>query len=159
LHHEEGRVIEGVTVKDLVGYGDDRQVFREVIRVTDPFFGEGFGQLSYAFMYTGSAKAWHVHEHQVDWWYVPTGLVKLVLYDLRSDSPTRGTLAEYLLGPDHGHRVVRIPPGVAHGSKVLQGPAQLFYVTSQVYTPEDEGRIPHDDPAIGYDWTAGPEIK
>jgi dTDP-4-dehydrorhamnose 3,5-epimerase len=28
-----------------------------------------------------------------------------------------------------------------------------------VYSPEDEGRIPHDDPTIGYDWTAGPPIK
>lgn len=152
-------MIEGVAIKALVGHADDRQVFREVIRVTDEFFGEGFGQLSYAYMYTGSAKAWHLHQQQVDWWYVPLGAVRLALYDARADSATHGALEEIMLGPDYGHKVVRIPPGVAHGCKVLEGPAQLFYVTSQVYTPADEGRIPHDDPGIGYDWTRPPEIK
>ena len=34
-----------------------------------------------------------------------------------------------------------------------------FYITSHIYDPGDEGRIPHDDPSIGYDWTKGPEIK
>jgi dTDP-4-dehydrorhamnose 3,5-epimerase len=152
-------MIAGVEIKPLVGHADDRQVFREVIRVTDDFFGEGFGQLSYAYMYTGSAKAWHLHQQQVDWWYVPLGAVRLALYDTRADSPTHALLEEIMLGPDYGHKVVRIPPGVAHGCKVLEGPAQLFYVTSQVYTPADEGRIPHDDPGIGYDWTRPPEIK
>jgi len=152
-------VIEGVAVKELVGRSDDRQVFREVIRVTDPFFAEGFGQLSYALMYPGTAKAWHVHQRQVDWWYVPTGALKLALYDTRSTSPTYRQLDEFLLGPEHGHKVVRIPPGVAHGCRVLGGVTQLFYVTSRVYSAEDEGRIAHDDPEIGYDWTALPEIR
>jgi dTDP-4-dehydrorhamnose 3,5-epimerase len=154
-------VIEGVVVQPLTAHEDDRQVFREVIRQTDPFFGEGFGQLSYALMYPGSAKAWHFHRHQVDWWYVPMGALKLALYDLREDSPTHRQLDVLLLGPETegGHRVVRIPPMVAHGSKVIGGTTQLFYVTSRVYDPSDEGRIPHDDPTIGYDWTASPPIR
>jgi dTDP-4-dehydrorhamnose 3,5-epimerase len=39
------------------------------------------------------------------------------------------------------------------------GPAHLFYITSRVYDPDDEGRIAHDDPRIGYDWAKGPAIK
>ena len=39
------------------------------------------------------------------------------------------------------------------------GVTHLFYVTSSVYNPADEGRIPHDDPEIGYDWEAPPAIK
>jgi dTDP-4-dehydrorhamnose 3,5-epimerase-like enzyme len=35
----------------------------------------------------------------------------------------------------------------------------LLYVTSSVYDPADEGRLAHDDPSIGYDWTSFPEIK
>jgi dTDP-4-dehydrorhamnose 3,5-epimerase-like enzyme len=27
------------------------------------------------------------------------------------------------------------------------------------YDPAEEGRIAHDDPGIGYDWTKGPAIK
>jgi dTDP-4-dehydrorhamnose 3,5-epimerase len=41
----------------------------------------------------------------------------------------------------------------------VSGPAHLFYVTSRMYDPADEGRIPHDDPSIGYDWEKGPPIK
>jgi dTDP-4-dehydrorhamnose 3,5-epimerase-like enzyme len=37
--------------------------------------------------------------------------------------------------------------------------SHLLYLTSSVYDPDDEGRIPHDDASIGYDWTAGPAIK
>jgi dTDP-4-dehydrorhamnose 3,5-epimerase len=151
--------IDGVVVKELVGHADDRQVFREIIRSSDAFFSEGFGQLSYALMHPGTAKAWHVHQRQVDWWYVPTGALKLALYDTRSSSPTHGRLQELLLGPEYGHKVVRIPPGVAHGCRVLGGTTQLFYVTSREYDPADEGRIAHDDPAIGYDWTALPDIR
>jgi dTDP-4-dehydrorhamnose 3,5-epimerase len=152
-------MIEGVQVKELVGHADDRQVFREVIRVSDTFFAEGFGQLSYALMHPGTAKAWHVHRTQVDWWYVPSGALRLALFDTRTSSPTHRELQEILLGPEYGHKVVRIPPGVAHGCRVLGGPTQLFYVTSREYDPAEEGRIPHDDPTIGYDWSRLPEIK
>jgi len=41
---------------------------------------------------------------------------------------------------------------------VLSAEANLFYITSNTYDPSDEGRIPHDDPIIGYDWLAGPAI-
>jgi len=152
-------VINGVEVKELVGHGDDRQVFREIIRRSDAFFAEGFGQLSYALMHPGTAKAWHVHERQVDWWYVPTGALKLALFDTRPESSTHREIDEFLMGPEYGHKVVRIPPGVAHGCRVIGGVTQLFYVTSQEYDPTDEGRIPHDDPGIGYDWRSLPEIK
>ena len=63
-------MIEGVTVKELVTYADERGFFREIIRVTDDFFQEGFGQWSHSLMHTGTAKAWHIHQKQTDWWYV-----------------------------------------------------------------------------------------
>lgn len=110
-------------------------------------------------MYAGVIKAWHVHCQQVDWWYVCNGVLKVALYDTRQESPTRGQIDEMFLGGHQPARVVRIPPGVAHGCRCVAGPANLFYVTSKVYNPEDEGRIPHDDPAIGYDWLKLPPIK
>lgn len=151
-------MIEGVVIKELVPHADERQTFREIIRVTDSFFEEGFGQLSYACMNPGTAKAWHIHEVQVDWWYVPIGALKLVLHDKRDNTATSGLTQEILLGPEYGHRVVKVPPGVAHGCKVIGDTTHLFYVTSNPYNPEDEGRIPYDDEEIGYDWSAGPPI-
>jgi dTDP-4-dehydrorhamnose 3,5-epimerase len=148
--------IEGVEVKDLVTHGDERGFFRELIRETDPFF-ERFGQLSHSLMYAGTAKAWHIHRAQTDWWYC-IGSLKVALYDLRDSSPTKGTLMELYLGDRYGARCVKIPPGVAHGCRALEL-THLLYVTSHVYDAADEGRLPHDDPSIGYDWVSGPPIK
>ena len=152
-------MIDGVIVKELETHVDERGFFRELIRVSDGFFAEGFGQLSHALVHGGVAKAWHVHKLQIDWWYVATGTLRVALHDTRPDSPTYRETMELLLGEQIPGRVLRVPPGVAHGFRCIAGPAHMFYVTSRVYDPEDEGRIPHDDPAIGYDWLRMPPIK
>jgi dTDP-4-dehydrorhamnose 3,5-epimerase len=152
-------MIADVVIKELVTHCDERGFFREIIRVTDDFFTEGFGQWSHSLMYTGVAKAWHIHRLQVDWWYVPIGVLRVALHDTRPASPTFRETMELRLGEHPSSQILRIPPGVAHGCKCLSGPAHLFYVTSRIYDPNDEGRIPYDDPTIGYDWEKGPAIK
>lgn len=147
--------IEGVVLKDLTTHADERGFFREVIRETDEFF-DHFGQWSHSLMYPGTAKAWHIHHKQTDWWYV-IGAIKVALFDTRDGSPTKGELMEFLMG-DTAVKCLKIPPGVAHGCRAMQL-SHILYITSSVYAPDDEGRIPHDDPAIGYDWTVGPLIK
>lgn len=152
-------MIAGVEIKDLVTHPDERGFFRELIRKEDDFFAEGFGQWSHSMMYQGVAKAWHIHREQIDWWYVAGGVLKAVLHDMRPNSPTYRETMEIFMGEHQPARIVRIPPGVAHGCKCISGPAHLFYVTSLVYDPADEGRIAHDDPDIGYDWARLPTIK
>ncbi len=156
---ENQNLIQGVEVKKLVRHRDDRGFFEELIRVTDPFFAEGFGQLSRSMMFPGVIKAWHIHKTQVDWWYCGKGTLKAVLYDKREDSPTFKQLNEFTIGENGEDVIVKIPPGVAHGCKVMGDTAELYYVTSKVYDPEEEGRIEHDDPEIGYDWLQRPPIK
>ena len=109
-------------------------------------------------MNQGVIKAWHLHQIQWDWWYVASGTLKVGLYDTRIGSETFGQTQVVLMGDPHQAAVLAIPPGVAHGCKVLQGPSHLFYITSQVYNPSDEGRIPYDDAEIGFDWLALPPI-
>lgn len=84
-------------------------------------------------MYPGVAKAWHIHKNQIDWWYVPIGNLKLVMFDKRADSPTRGELQTIFMGENYPAKAVKIPAGVAHGCRVLGGGVtHLFYVTSGV---------------------------
>jgi dTDP-4-dehydrorhamnose 3,5-epimerase len=151
-------MIHDVVIKELATHADERGYFREVIRATDDFFREGFGQLSHSLVHIGVTKAWHIHKQQIDWWYVPAGVLKVTLHDTRPQSPTYRETMEFTLGDHQPARCVRIPPGVAHGYHCVAGPAQVIYVTSRSYDPADEGRIPHDDPAIGYDWLKGPAI-
>lgn len=152
--------IDEVILHPLTRYPDDRGFFEEIIRVNDAFFGEGFGQLSHSKMYPGIIKAWHIHKTQIDWWYVPLGQLRVALHDLREGSTTYGVTQELYLGDDIPPAVLKIPAGVAHGCRALgTTPTHLFYVTSRIYDPAEEGRIPHDDVSIGYDWLSAPPIK
>jgi dTDP-4-dehydrorhamnose 3,5-epimerase len=152
--------IDGVVLHTLIRYPDDRGYFEEMIRVDDPWFTEGFGQLSHSKMYPGVVKAWHIHKTQIDWWYVPAGRLLVALHDRRPESPTYGVTQELYLGDDLSPAVLKIPAGVAHGCRAIGGePAHLFYVTSRTYDQQEEGRIAHDDPVIGYDWLREPPIK
>lgn len=159
LFTKDDNMLDGVEIKKLVTHTDKRGFFQEIIRLTDDLFKEGFGQWSVSQMYHGVIKAWHVHQKQVDWWYVANGVLKVALYDTRKESPTYKNTQEIYMGDNQPTIVLRIPPGVAHGCKCLSGPANLFYITSNIYDPDDEGRIPYNDPEIGYDWLKGPEIK
>ena len=147
-------MIDGVVIKKLVTHSDERGFFRELIRATDPFFSPGFGQLSHSLVNTGVIKAWHYHKEQTQWNYPVAGLLGVVLHDARPESPTFGKQMNFLCGDGQPEQVYCFPPGVLHGYKVLKGPVHMLYVTSGTYDLNDEGRLPPDDPSIGYDWTA-----
>jgi dTDP-4-dehydrorhamnose 3,5-epimerase len=152
-------MIDGVVIKELKTFSDERGFFRELIRADDEFFSEGFGQWSHSLMLDGVIKAWHLHRIQIDWWYVVSGVLRVGLCDMRAHSPTHMEVMDFLMGDLQPAQVVKVPPGVAHGCKTVQGPIHLFYVTSHVYNPDDELRLPYDDPSIDLDWLKGPVIK
>ena len=151
-------MIDGVVVKQLVTHPDERGFFREIARSNEDIVREGWKQVSHSLMHPGVAKAWHVHKTQIDWWYVPVGDLKVALYDTREGSATKGELQELFVGEHYEAQLVKIPPGVAHGCRVIGGTAHLIYLTSGTYDPDEEGRLDHDDASIGYDWTALPPI-
>ncbi len=148
-------MIDGVMTKTLTRHPDERGYFEEIIRVTDDFFKEGFGQLSHSYMVAGVVKAWHLHTTQIDWWFCVTGKIKAALYDKRPDSSTYKETNEFILGDAPDSIVLKIPAGIAHGMKVLEEPCHFVYATSKIYNPEEEGRISYDDTDIGYDWVQG----
>lgn len=145
-------MIEGVEIKELVVHKDERGFFCELIRGSDDFFKNSFGQLNHSMSLKGIFKAWHLHKKQTDWIYAATGDLKLALYDTRKNSVTYGRLEEIFMGESFGRKVVKVPPGVAHGYKIINGPMHIIYVMDREYDSQDELRIPHDDPGIGYDW-------
>jgi len=151
-------MIDGIVFKELATHGDERGFFREIIRGSDDFFAEGFGQWSHSLMFDGVIKAWHFHHVQTDWWYLVSGVLRVGLCDMRPDSPTFRQTMDFLMGDYQQARVLKIPPGIAHGCKTVQGPVNLLYMTSHVYNPADEIRIPYDDPDIDFDWLRGAAI-
>jgi dTDP-4-dehydrorhamnose 3,5-epimerase len=150
-------MIAGVHCKRLVTHSDDRGVLMEVLRADDPFF-DTVKQTTYTEAYPGVIKAFHWHRRQMDIWFFASGMAQVVLYDLRPESPTHRQTDVIIMG-ERAPLLLAIPIGVAHGYRVLgTKPAGLFYHTTEAYDPRDpdEERIPHDDPAIGFDWTTRP---
>jgi len=152
LRKKAFEMIDRVFVKELITHSDERGFFREIIRVDDDFFKDGFGQLSHSLVHKGVIKAWHGHRSQAQWNYVISGLIQVALHDYRPDSKTFGETMTFLAGENQPAQVYYFPPGVLHGYKCLIGPMNIIYVTSGVYDLSDEVRIGHDDPGIGYNW-------
>ena len=93
-------MIKGVAVKKLVTHTDDRGFFREIIRVTDEFFEEGFAQWSHSLMLDGVIKAWHYHRVQRDNFCCTHGKIRIGLYDAREGSSTFGKTMDVISSPD-----------------------------------------------------------
>lgn len=155
-------MIEGVVIKNLVVHQDEPDAHQpdvkpgfllEALRSDDDFFKK-FGQSTFTVAYPGTIKGFHWHEKQDDLWFVATGKILIVLHDLRPDSPTYRKTETLTAGKDD-YKLVVIPPGVAHGYKVVSHePVLLFYHTTETYDPKnpDEKRLPWNDPSIGFDW-------
>jgi len=144
-------MISGVAVKSLTVHADDRGVLMEVVRADDAVFHE-VRQTTFTIAHPGVIKAFHWHRKQWDVWFFASGMAQVVLHDLREGSATRGQ-TDVLYAGAQRPLAIAIPPGVAHGYRVLGSePAALFYHTTEVYDPSDEERLAFDDPRIGFDW-------
>jgi dTDP-4-dehydrorhamnose 3,5-epimerase len=145
--------IDGVWVKDLAVIPDERGRLMEILRADEDGF-EKFGQVYISTTYPGVVKAWHLHKVQDDNFCCVKGMVKLVLYDAREDSPTKGTLTEYFIG-DHNPLLVRVPAGVYHGWKCISGDESIVVnIPTEPYNREspDEYRAAWNTPDIPYSW-------
>jgi dTDP-4-dehydrorhamnose 3,5-epimerase len=145
--------IDGIRTKSLKVIPDERGRLMEVLRSDDEIFIK-FGQMYMTTCYPGVVKAWHYHRKQFDSIAVLKGMLKLVAYDAREGSPTRGQVQEFFIG-DHNPMVVQIPPLVFHGFKGIS-PEETIVVncSSELFNraEPDECRIPAHSPEIPYDW-------
>jgi dTDP-4-dehydrorhamnose 3,5-epimerase len=146
-------MIHGAAYKDLKLIPDERGFLMEILRSDDPLF-QRFGQAYVTAAYPGVVKAWHYHEKQTDHFCVIAGMAKVVLYDPREDSPTKGEINEFFLG-EHKRGLVVIPPGVYHGYKNIGTKLVLLLnipTETYNYAEPDEFRMSPHGGDIPYDW-------
>lgn len=146
-------MIDGVAAKTLNVIPDERGRLMEILRSDDDIFTQ-FGQVYMTTTYPGVVKAWHYHKKQEDFITCVKGMIKLVLYDDREGSPTRGQIDEFYVG-DHKPRLVRVPRMVYHGWKCIS-PDEALIVNAPTmvynYREPDEFRIDPHINDIPYDW-------
>lgn len=149
-------MIDGVKTKQLKVIPDERGRLTEMLRSDDELFIK-FGQCYMTTTYPGVVKAWHYHKIQTDNFVVVSGMFKVVLFDARKGSPTKGEVNEFFLG-DYNQQLLQIPPGIYHGWKCIsEHEGVVVNVSTETYNYDDpdEYRLPYDTDEIPYDW----EIK
>ena len=100
--------IEGVRIKQVRRYCDDRGFFAEIIKDGEETF-HAVKQTSYTETRPGVVKAFHWHKKQWDVWFVVRGMAQVVLHDMREDSPTKGETQVVYAGEDNPV-LIAIPP-------------------------------------------------
>jgi dTDP-4-dehydrorhamnose 3,5-epimerase len=146
-------MIEGVKQKKLRVIPDERGRLMEILRSDDDLFVK-FGQAYMTSAYPGVVKGWHYHKRQIDNFVVVKGMIKLVLYDPREDSPSKGEVNEFFLG-EHNPTLIQIPELVCHGFKCIsEEEAICINCPTEAYNYEkpDEYRIDPSGKEIPYDW-------
>lgn len=146
-------MIDGVKVKPLRVVPNEQGCLVELLRADDEIYIK-FGQLNLNTLYPGVIKAWHYHLKQWNHFLVIRGMIKLVLYDGREDSPTRGQLQEWFIG-DWNQKLVQVPPGVYYGLMCLsRTEALVISVTTEPYNYDDpdEFHLDRQASAIPYVW-------
>lgn len=143
--------IEGVIVKPLKKIPDERGCIYHMLRSDDPVF-ERFGEIYFSVVYPGVVKGWHLHEKMTLNYAVIQGMIKLVLYDDRKNSSTRGSLMELFIGEEN-YCLVKIPPGIWNGFKGIGNkPAMVANCSTLPHDPDEIRRIPPFTDKIPYDW-------
>jgi dTDP-4-dehydrorhamnose 3,5-epimerase len=107
-------MIDGVLITPLKQILDERGKVMHMLR-SDASHFQGFGEIYFSCVYPGAIKAWHLHKKMALNYAVPYGRIKLVLYDDREGSGTRGEIQEIFMGIDN-YCLVTIPPLVWNGS-------------------------------------------
>ena len=82
---------------------------------------------------------------------VSAGSVFDVVVDLRRSSETLGQWYGVSLDATD-HKMLWVPPGLAHGFYVTSDYADFQYKCTDVYDPTSEVSLAFNDPAVGIDW-------
>jgi len=144
-------MIDGVYVKPLRQIGDERGKVMHMLRADDPQF-EKFGEIYFSVVYPGAIKAWHLHKEMALNYACPVGNIKMVLYDDREGSKTRGELMELFTGPDD-YKLIHVPPLVWNGFKgVGTVPALVANCATIGHTKDEIVRLDPLGGKIPYDW-------
>ena len=145
-------MIDGVRVQPLRRIADERGSVMHMLKAQDPWF-TGFGEIYFSTVHPGVVKGWHLHQRMVLNYAVPHGSIKLVLYDDRDGSPTRGVVQELFVG-DQNYVLVQVPARVWNGFKGLgMGPSVVANCASLAHDPGEIVRVDPHRNDIPYDWS------
>ena len=144
-------MIEGVSIRPLRQMPDERGKIMHMLRRDDPWF-EKFGEIYFSVVYPGVIKGWHLHKTMTLNYAVVSGMIKVVLFDDREGSVTKGELQEIFTG-EEAYSLITIPPAVWNGFKGCGvKPAIVANCATEPHDPAEIVRMDPFSEKIPYDW-------
>jgi dTDP-4-dehydrorhamnose 3,5-epimerase len=144
-------MIDGVEIFPLRRIQDERGMVMHMLKESDPHF-QKFGEIYFSVIFPGVIKAWHLHSRMTINYAVVVGNIKLVVYDQRLESRTRGQLQEIYVGQVN-YQLVRVPPGVVNGFTAVGSEKAIVANCADIaHDPSEITRIDPFTPTIPYDW-------
>ena len=143
--------IQGVEIIKKNQIVDDRGIILHMLRVDDKNYKK-FGEIYFSTINPNKIKAWHFHKLMTLNYAVVHGSIKLVLYDDRDESKTKGTIQEIILSNEN-HYLVSIPPKIWNGFCSSDNKHAILANCSDIpHDKEEIIRLPFDDPKFPYKW-------
>jgi len=118
-----------VKIKKLVIHEDDRGYLFEGLRADDALFEGEFGQCLISIVHNGVIKGFHKHKKQVDYTLCAKGKAIYAVSDGKE-------IKKFLLDGKNPI-LIKVPPGIWHGYKAIEGDAVLIHVMNTTYNPKD----------------------
>lgn len=146
------RLIDGVQLQEMPNILTRNGVTTEVVRPEWDIGRVPIRHMIHVTLRAHAISAWHCHRRQTDRVFVTDGTLRVVLYDDREASPTRGALDVLHLGRMRPATLL-IPPCVWHGLQNLEDRSSgfiNFFDHAYCYEDPDEWRLPADTDAIPY---------
>jgi dTDP-4-dehydrorhamnose 3,5-epimerase len=143
-------------------FADNRGFFMEIYQ-EERYRGAGLGapvvQVNHSHSVRGTLRGLHyqLRRPQAKLIQVVRGTIFDVAVDIRQASPTFGLWTGVELSGEN-RRQLFVPGGFAHGFCVLSDTADVIYVCTELYDPQDEGGVLWSDPALGIGWPVSDPI-
>lgn len=145
------RQIAGVFVEELRQIADERGRVMHMIRNDHPLFDK-FGEIYFSEISPGVIKAWKRHTRMTQLFAVPVGEIRLVIYDDRKNSKSKGRLEILEIGREN-YQLVKIPPKLWYGFKSISEQPALLANCADL--PHDVNEAENLDPynaTVPYRW-------
>jgi dTDP-4-dehydrorhamnose 3,5-epimerase len=144
-------MIDGLLIKPLKVIRDARGQVMHMMRADDGVFKE-FGEVYFSVVNPGVVKGWKKHLKMTQHFAVPRGAIRLVIFDDRPLSSTKGDVQEILSG-ENDYKLVRIPPLVWYGFRCeSRQPAMIANCSDTPHEPQESELRPIEDERIPYVW-------
>jgi dTDP-4-dehydrorhamnose 3,5-epimerase len=144
-------MIEGIVITELKQLHDERGKVMHMLRKDDKVFQE-FGEIYFSCTYPNVVKAWHLHKEMTLNYAVVQGSIKLVLFDDREGSRTKGEIQEIYLNIEN-YCLVTVPPMIWNGFKAIgTQPAVVANCATHPHSPNEIIRRNPNDPYFSYEW-------